>query len=62
MTIQEKLGIIYAKHDCDGRICDNCTAQDFCGGNKELLELIREVELEIRELYKAKEEANEKEG
>lgn len=62
MTIQEKLGIIYAKNDCASRPCENCVANSFCGSGDDIRNLIRTVQTEIRELCKAKEEANEKEG
>lgn len=62
MTIQEKLGIIYAKCDCGGRNCANCAANNYCQSNGDILKLISEVQTEVKELCKAKEEANEKEG
>lgn len=55
MTVQEKLGIIYAMYNCD--ICGNCVARSFCGQNKEAgLNLILEIQKDIADILKAKEE------
>lgn len=34
MTVQEKLGIIYAMYNCD--ICGNCVARSFASKTKKL--------------------------
>lgn len=56
MTIQDKIGIIYAISDCSGRSCDNCAATNVCRGGKRafVIDLINEVKLlsksEMRQL------------
>lgn len=37
MTIQDKLGILYAICDCSNRSCDNCAAVKTCRGEKKNL-------------------------
>lgn len=51
MTIQDKLGIIYAISDCSGRSCDNCVARKICrGGQRDFaINLINEVKALIKE-------------
>lgn len=51
MTIQDKLGIIYAISDCSGRSCDNCAATNVCRGGKRafIIDLINEVKALIKE-------------
>lgn len=51
MTIQDKLGILYAIFDCSGRSCNNCAAVKTCrGGQRDLLiDLINEVKALIKE-------------
>jgi hypothetical protein len=51
MTIQDKLGILYAIFDCSGRSCNNCAAVKTCrGGQRDLLiGLINEVKALIKE-------------
>ena len=59
MTVQEKLGILYAWTECDS--CQNCLAYGCCGqGNQAKLNLIREIQEDVNsileQLPKAKEE------
>ena len=54
MTIQEKLGIIYARIDCGRRSCDNCAAKPICSDTN-LIDLIQEVQKEIKTLIKERE-------
>lgn len=55
MTIQEKLGIVYALYNCD--VCRNCVAIDFCMQDKEAkLNFILEVQKDVADILKAKEE------
>lgn len=51
MTIQDKLGIIYAIFDCSDRSCDNCTATNVCRDGKKafVIDLINEVKALIKE-------------
>ena len=51
MTIQDKLGIIYAISDCSGRPCDNCVAKKTCRGGTRafVIDLINEVKALIKE-------------
>lgn len=51
MTIQDKLGIIYAISDCSDRSCDNCAAMNVCRGGKRafVIDLINEVKALIKE-------------
>lgn len=51
MTIQDKLGIIYAIFNCSGRSCDNCAATNVCRGGKRafVIDLINEVKALIKE-------------
>lgn len=51
MTIQDKIGIIYAISDCSGRSCDNCAATNVCRGEKRafVIDLINEVKALIKE-------------
>ena len=37
MTIQDKIGILYAICDCSNRPCDNCAAVKTCRGEKKNL-------------------------
>lgn len=60
MTIQEKLGLIYAKIDCGGRHCENCINEKFCfcHSDKDLRDVVLEVQAEIRTVInEQKEEA-----
>lgn len=51
MTIQDKIGIIYAISDCLDRSCDNCAATNVCRGGKRafVIDLINEVKALIKE-------------
>lgn len=51
MTIQDKLGILYAICDCSNRQCDNCAAVKTCCGEKRtfVIDLINEVKALIKE-------------
>ena len=59
MTVQEKLGILYAWTECD--FCQNCLARGRCGqSNQAKLNFIREIQEDVNNLLeqlpKAKEE------
>lgn len=58
MTLQEKLGIIYARADCGCRNCGNCAAQPTCHGMN-LIDLIHEVQTEVKTLIKERDELKE---
>ena len=58
MTIQEKLGIIYARIDCGIRSCDNCAAKPICSDTN-LIDLIKEVQTEVKTLIKERDEIKE---
>lgn len=51
MTIQDKLGILYAIFDCSSRSCKNCAAEKTCrGGQRDLvIDLLNEVKALIKE-------------
>lgn len=51
MTIQDKLGILYAIYDCSNSPCNNCAAVKTCrGGQRDLLiDLLNEVKALIKE-------------
>lgn len=51
MTIQDKLGIIYAIFDCSGRSCDNCAAVKTCRDERKpfAIDLLNEVKALIKE-------------
>lgn len=55
MTIQDKLGILYAIFDCSGRSCDNCTAAKTCNGGKR--DLAIDLIIEVKALIKERDEA-----
>ena len=61
MTIQEKLGIIYARIDCGRRSCDNCAAKPICSDTN-LIDLIQEVQTEVRTLIKERDELKEEQA
>ena len=59
MTVQEKLGILYAWTEC--AVCTNCLASRYCGQDKQAkLNFIREIQGDVNNLLeqlpKAKEE------
>lgn len=59
MTVQEKLGILYAWTECS--VCSNCLAYGRCGqSNQAKLNFIREIQEDVdsilEQLPKAKEE------
>lgn len=62
MTIQEKLGFLYATMDCRNRPCNNCVMNDACHttriGEEFKRKLIREIQKELRE----KEQTNDQEN
>lgn len=51
MTIQDKLGILYAICDCSNRPCDNCAAVKTCRDERKpfVIDLINEVKALIKE-------------
>ena len=58
MTIQEKLGIIYARIDCGRRSCDNYAAKPICSDTN-LIDLIQEVQTEVKTLIKEQDKLKE---
>ena len=61
MTLQEKLGIIYARVDCGHRNCDNCTAKPMCHDTN-AIDLIHEIQTEVKALIKERDELKEVEA
>lgn len=61
MTLQDKLGIIYAFAHCGDRSCNNCTAREYCdaAATRDSLweEVLNEVAALTKEIDQAKEEA-----
>ena len=51
MTIQDKIGILYAICDCSNRPCDNCAAVKTCrdGRRDFVIDLLNEVKALIKE-------------
>ena len=60
MTLQEKLGVLYARIDCSRRNCNNCAAQPTCN-NINVVSLINEIQMEVKALIKEREELLKKE-
>ena len=60
MTLQEKLGVLYARFDCSHRNCDNCAAQPTCN-NINVVSLINEIQMEVKALIKERDELLKKE-
>ena len=60
MTLQEKLGVLYARFDCSHRNCDNCAAQPTCN-NTNVISLINEIQTEVKALIKERDELLKKE-
>lgn len=60
MTLQEKLGVLYARIDCSSRNCDNCAAQPTCN-NTNVISLIHEIQTEVKDLIKERDELLKKE-
>ena len=60
MTLQEKLGVLYARIDCSRRNCDNCAAQPTCN-NTNTVSLIHEIQTEVKALIKEQDELLKKE-
>ena len=61
MTIQEKLGALYATLDCSNRPCTNCAMCDICptiNTNEFRRKLIIKIQKELRE----KEQTNDQEN
>lgn len=57
MNIKEKIGIIYAIHDCSNRSCANCVAHGMCGSVQRKNELFAELRNDIDYLIKERDEA-----
>lgn len=51
MTIQDKIGIIYAISDCSNRSCNNCAATNICHNGRRdfVIDLTNEVKAIIKE-------------
>ena len=60
MTLQEKLGVLYARTDCSHRNCNNCAAQPTCN-NTNVISLIPEIQTEVKDLIKERDELLKKE-
>lgn len=60
MTLQEKLGVLYARLDCSRRNCDNCAALPTCN-NTNVISLIHEIQTEVKALIKEQDELLKKE-
>lgn len=60
MTLQEKLGVLYARIDCGGRNCANCAALPTCN-NTNVISLIHEIQTEVKDLIKERDELLKKE-
>ena len=60
MTLQEKLGVLYARTDCSHRNCNNCAAQPTCN-NTNVISLINEIQTEVKALIKERDELLKKE-
>lgn len=60
MTLQEKLGVLYARFDCSRRNCDNCAAQPTCN-NTNVVSLIHEIQTELKSLIKERDKLLKKE-
>lgn len=60
MTLQEKLGVLYARIDCSRRNCENCAAQPTCN-NTNVSSLIHEIQTEVKALIKEQDELLKKE-
>ena len=60
MTLQEKLGVLYARFDCSHRNCNNCAAQPTCN-NTNVVSLIHEIQTEVKVLIKERDELLKKE-
>ena len=60
MTLQEKLGVLYARIDCSNRNCDNCAALQTCNKTN-VISLIPEIQTEVKALIKERDELLKKE-
>lgn len=60
MTLQEKLGVLYARIDCSRRNCENCAVQPTCN-NTNVISLIHEIQTEVKSLIKERDELLKKE-
>ena len=60
MTLQEKLGVLYARIDCSSRNCANCAALPTCNNTK-VVSLIHEIQTEVKDLIKERDELLKKE-
>lgn len=60
MTLQEKLGVLYARIDCSNRNCANCAALPTCN-NTNVISLIHEIQTEVKDLIKEQDELLKKE-
>ena len=60
MTLQEKLGVLYARFDCSHRNCNNCAVQPTCN-NTNVISLIHEIQTELKSLTKERDELLKKE-
>ena len=60
MTLQEKLGVLYARIDCSNRNCDNCAALPTCNKTN-VISLIPEIQTEVKALIRERDELLKKE-
>lgn len=56
MTLQEKLGALYARCDCGSRNCGNCAIENICRSNINNIKLIQEIQMEVKALIKERDE------
>ena len=59
MTLQDKLGIIYAFSNCGGRLCNNCIAREYCDAAAKREALWEEILNEIAALTKETDKAED---
>lgn len=56
MTLQEKLGALYARCDCGSRSCGNCAIENICRSDISNIKLIQEIQTEVKALIKERDE------
>lgn len=62
MTLQEKLGALYARCDCSHRNCGNCAIENMCRSGINNMKLIQEIQTEVKALIKERDELKEVEA
>ena len=56
MNVLEKLGVIYAKMDCNNRACRNCAVEGLCRHGIYGREFVHEISTEVRAIIKERDE------